>query len=185
LTEQYYLKGAHRIGMTDQTAPRCVTCHGWHDVAPASIDLFAGTENRKCGSCPAPGSAAAGQVDAIRTALTQADTAYNSAQAAIDAATARRLIMASQEELLQQGRTPLIESRALQHTVNVADVQAKADASLAISRQAQASAEEALRGLDTRRIGMFVASGVILVTVVVLWIIKRELDKDLRERRGG
>ena len=94
------------------------------------------------------------------------------------------LIMAEQEELLQQANTPLIESRALQHTVSLADVQAKAEESLALSQAAQTSAEEALRGLDTRRLGMIIALGVILITVVALVLIKRELDRDLKAQRA-
>ena len=92
--------------------------------------------------------------------------------------------MAEQEELLQRAHTPLIESRALQHTVNLEQVEAKAEESLTLSQQAQASAEEALAGLDTRRLGMIVALAVILVTIVALVLIKRELDRDLEAKRA-
>ena len=105
-------------------------------------------------------------------------------EATIALASENRLIMAEQEELLQKANTPLIESRALQHTVNEEEVQAKAQESLELSNQAQASAEEALRGLDTRRLGMIVALAVILITVVALVLIKRELDRDLEAKRA-
>jgi beta-lactamase regulating signal transducer with metallopeptidase domain len=86
--------------------------------------------------------------------------------------------------MLQQAHTPLIESRALQHTVNLVDVEAKAAESLELSQKAQASAEAALAELDTRRLGMVVALGVILVTIVALILIKRELDRDLEAERA-
>jgi hypothetical protein len=89
-----------------------------------------------------------------------------------------------QEELLQKANTPLIESRALQHTVDLEQVQAKAQESLEISQQAQDSAEEALKEVDTRRLGMIIALGVILVTIVALVLIKRELDHELEARRA-
>jgi hypothetical protein len=187
-TEDYYLQGAHRTGMTGEAAPRCVTCHGRYDVQPATRDLFLGTEERHCGSCHPPGSEIAGQVTTMYEALKQADDAYEEAEKTIASAIEQRLIMAQQEELLQKARTPLIESRALQHTVNLADVEAKAQESLEISVQTKASAEEALAELDTRRLGMFVALAVILVTIAALVLIKRELDRDLeanRARRRG
>ena len=76
-------------------------------------------------------------------ALKEADDGYEEAEATIAQATELRLIMAEQEELLQKANTPLIESRALQHTVNLEEIEAKAAESLEISQQAQASAEEA------------------------------------------
>jgi hypothetical protein len=183
-TEDYYLQGAHRTGMTGEAAPRCVTCHGQHDVEPSTRDLFLGTEEGRCGSCHPPGTETAGQVDAMYTALKEADDAYEQAEATIALASENRLIMAEQEELLQKANTPLIESRALQHTVNQEEVQAKAQESLELSNQAQTSAEEALRGLDTRRLGMIVALAVILITIVALVLIKRQLDRDLEAKRA-
>jgi hypothetical protein len=183
-TEDYYLQGAHRTGMTGEAAPRCVTCHGRYDVQPATRDLLVGTEDRHCGSCHTPGTETAKQVEAMHQALTEADAAYEEAEATIAQAKEQRLIMAVQEELLQKARTPLIESRALQHTVSLVDIQAKAQESLELSQQTQASAEEALRDIDTRRLGMIVALAVVLVTIVALVLIKRELDRDLEARRA-
>ena len=92
--------------------------------------------------------------------------------------------MTQQEEMLQKANTPLIEARALQHTVNLADIQAKAEESVKLSDEARTSAEEAVKGLSTRYVGMAVALGVILVTVVALVLIKRELDRNLEARRA-
>jgi hypothetical protein len=183
-TQDYYMQGAHKSGMVGEAAPRCVTCHGRYDVMPATRDLFVGTEERHCGSCHTPGSAIAGQVEAMHQALTGADTAFEEAEETIAFATEQRLIMAEQEEMLQKAHTPLIESRALQHNVNLEEVRAKADESIELSLQAQASAEAALEELDTRRLGMIVALAVILVTIVALVLIKRELDRDLEAQRA-
>jgi hypothetical protein len=183
-TEEYYLQGAHQTGMTGQDAPACATCHGQHDVAPPTLDLFLGTQARHCGSCHQPGSTTAGDVDAIYQALKAADVAYAQAEAAIALGTEKRLIMTQQEETLQQANTPLVEARALQHTVNVAEIQAKTEESIKLSEEAQTSAEEAVRGLSTRYVGMAVALGLILLTVVALILIKRELDRNLEARRA-
>jgi len=184
VTENYYLEGAHRFGMTSEAAPRCVTCHGRYDVQPATLDLFVGTEERKCGSCHAPGTETAGKVETLHQALETASAAYEEAEALIQTATGERLIMAEQEELLQKANTPLIEAKALQHNVDIEQVQAKANESLELSQQALASTQEALKGLDTRRLGMIVALVVILITIVALVLIKIELDRDLEARRA-
>jgi len=79
-----------------------------------------GTQARHCGSCHQPGSATAGQVEAIYQALKSADDAYIQAEDAIALGSEKRLIMTQQEEILQKANTPLIEARALQHTVSLA-----------------------------------------------------------------
>jgi hypothetical protein len=183
-TEDYYKQGAHRTGMTGEAAPRCVTCHGIHDVVPATRELFVGTEEGHCGSCHAPGSETNDKAQAMYEALTEADQAFEEAEDVIATATEARLIMAEQEELLHQAQTPLIESRALQHTVDQEQVEAKADESLTLSQQAKESAEDALAELDTRRLGMIVSVVVILVTILALVLIKRELDRDLEAKRA-
>ena len=183
-TENYYLEGAHRSGMTGEAAPRCVTCHGRYDVPPATRDLFLGTDERHCGSCHPPGSETAAKVEAIYQALQEANEIYEEAEATIGQATELRLIMAEQEAVLQRANTPLIEARALQHTVDVAEVEAKTAESIDLSRQAQASAEEALQELDTRRVAMVIALVVILITVLALVLIKRQLDRDLEAQRA-
>jgi predicted CXXCH cytochrome family protein len=183
-TQNYYMQGAHRTGMTGEAAPRCVTCHGRYGVPPATRELFVGTGDRNCGSCHPPGSEIGQQAEAMYNALKEADDAFEQAESTINLAIDSRLLMAEQEEMLQQAHTPLIESRALQHTVNLADVEAKAAESLELSQQVQASAEAALAELDTRRLGMIVALGVILVTIVALILIKRELDRDLEAERA-
>ncbi len=183
-TEDYYLAGAHKSGMVGEAAPRCVTCHGRYDVMPATRDLFLGTEERHCGSCHAPGSPIAAEVDAIYQALNEASEAFEEAEATVEQATEMRLIMAEQEEQLQQARTPLIEARALQHNVDLEQVRAKADESLEVSLQVENSAQEKLNELDTRRLAMIIVVVVVLVTVAALVLIKRELDRDLEARRA-
>jgi lipopolysaccharide biosynthesis protein len=116
--------------------------------------------------------------------LTEADETFEQAEVTIAEAVERRLIMAEQEETLQKANTPLIESRALQHNVNLDEIQAKADESIELSQQAQASAKEALRDLDTRYVGMGVAVVVIVLTIIALVLIKRELDRDLEAKRA-
>ena len=183
-TEDYYKQGAHRTGMTGEAAPRCVTCHGIHDVMPATRELFVGTEAGRCASCHPAGSDPNTQAEAMYQSLTEADEAFEEAEDVIALATEKRLIMAEQEELLQRAQTPLIESRALQHTVDLAQIEAKAEESLTLSQQVTVSAEEALAGLDTRRLGMIISLAVILVTIVALVLIKRELDRELEAKRA-
>jgi hypothetical protein len=184
LTEEYYLEGAHRTGMTTEGVPRCVTCHGRHDVPLATMDLFEGTEDRHCGNCHEPGSEVDAQVQDIREALLAARDTYVQAERSVAEAADLRLIMAEEEEQLAQAVTPLIEARALQHTVDVALVEEKTAASIEASEAVLTSVDEKLADVETRRTAMYIALGAILLTVVALVAVKRELDRDLEARRA-
>jgi hypothetical protein len=126
----------------------------------------------------------AAEVEAIYGARKQAVDAYAQAEAAIGRARSAHLIVSQEEETLQKANTPLVESAALQHTVVVGDVESKANESIALSEQAQAMAEAAVREIGTRRIGMYVAVAVILVMILALVLIKRELDHRLEAQRA-
>jgi predicted CXXCH cytochrome family protein len=183
-TQEYYQQGAHKVGLSGQAGPGCVTCHGQHDVAAPTLDLYLGVQDRHCGMCHAPGTATAAKVDSIYQALKGAGDAYVQAQQAIAVASAKHLIVTQQDETFQQANTPLIEAAALQHTVNVTDIQAKAKESADLSQQAQAAAQTAVKEVGTRYVGMYISVVVLLLIVVCLALIKRELDRDLQARRA-
>ena len=184
LTQEYYLQGAHRTGMTEEVGPRCVSCHGRHDVAVATIDLFEGTEDRHCGNCHEPGGEVDAQVQDIHAALLEARDTYVQAERSVAEAADLGLIMAEEEEGLAQALTPLIEARALQHTVDVALVEEKTASSVEASEGILASVDAKLADVETRRTAMWIASGIILLTIVALVLVKRELDRDLEARRA-
>ncbi|MGC8838643.1 MAG: cytochrome c3 family protein [Anaerolineae bacterium] len=185
LTEQRYLEGAHRVAMVAgrEDAPRCVTCHGHHDVQPPTRDLYMGSEPGHCGQCHGSGPVA-DQVASIHQLLREADQAYAQAEATIALAKGQRLLMAAQEEQLQRARSALIQVRALQHNVDLEAIRAKVQEAVEGSRAALESAQAALQDVRVRRIAMVIALVIIGLTVLALYYIKRELDRELEEQRA-
>jgi hypothetical protein len=126
----------------------------------------------------------ADQVASIYQLLQEADQAYAQAEATIALAKGQRLIMAAQEEQLQRARSALIQVRALQHNVDVEAVRAKVQEAVEGSRTALEGAQAALQDVRIRRIAMVISLVVIGLTVLALYYIKRELDRELEERRA-
>ncbi|MBC7222740.1 MAG: cytochrome c3 family protein [Anaerolineae bacterium] len=185
LTEQRYLEGAHRVAMVAgrEDAPRCVTCHGHHDVQPPTRDLYVGSQPGHCGQCHESGPVA-DQVASIYQLLQEADQAYAQAEATIAQAEEQRLIMAPQKEQLQRARSALVQVRALQHNVDVDAIRTKVQEAVEGSRAALESAQAALEDVRVRRVAMVIAVAVILLTILALWYIKRDLDRELEEQRA-
>lgn len=185
LTEQRYLEGAHRVAMVAgrEDAPRCGTCHGHHDVQPPTRDLYVGSQPGHCGQCHGSGPVA-DQVASIYRLLQEADQAYAQAESTIARAKEERLIMAPQEEQLQRARSALVQVQALQHTVDVDAIRAKAQEAVEGSQKALEGALAALQEMRVRRIAMVISLVIIGLTVLALYYIKRELDRELEERRA-
>ncbi len=181
-TEDYYLEGRHNSVGGKGGTPRCVTCHGRYDVQPATLDLFLGEEPRHCGNCHTAGSPISEMVNSIYKTIREARASYETAENAIAQAKAQGFITGPAEEELQKAKTALIELRALQHTVLLPNVDEKATEVKEVSADVTKKAQDALSEGVVRRQGMVVSIIGIAITIGLLYLIKRELDREWAER---
>src|SRR5574341_1209809 len=158
-TQDYYLQSPHSSDNPD--APDCVACHGRYDVQVPGEYMFEGEEDRRCGSCHAPDSEVAAVVGEMRTELVNAARAFDEAEAAVEQATDRGMLMSEEERLLADARTRLITARAAQHTASLDTLKQETQVSLELSQQVKDSAEQAVRELRFRQQAMIVVLVVI------------------------
>lgn len=178
-TQDYFLESPH--AGDDDVGPKCVTCHGRYDVTKPSEALYLGTEPRHCGECHEPDSEAGQTVQALYDTITDAAEAYEAAEAAIQDARDVGMLVSPLEGRLRQANTDLVTARAAQHTLDLELVSARADDARAIAEEVKASAEEAIAHNIFRRRAMVIAVAVIALTIVALYMLKRELDRQLAE----
>jgi hypothetical protein len=172
-TQNYYLSGLHNSDNPD--APRCVTCHGRYDVQQPSEAMFLGDEPRHCGSCHSPDTAEGAMVGQLFKALQSAAEAFGDAEAAVNRAADRGMIVLDEENLLSESRTKLITARAEQHSVNLEQVLAESDTSIELSEKARRQAEDAIAESRFRRWAMVVALAAIGLVVLALILVRREI----------
>ncbi len=176
-TQDYYLRSQHAGGSAG--APKCVTCHGRYDVLEPTRDMFLGTEVRNCGQCHDSGSEAGQVVQALYDRLTSAAASFESAEDAIGRAARIGMITAPQRARLQEARTHLITAEAAQHATQLALVEEQTDQAISISEEVQQTAEGAIRDSVVRRQAMVVAVAAIGLVVAALYVVKRQLDRQL------
>jgi hypothetical protein len=172
-TQDYFLKSKH-ASVAD--GPKCVTCHGRYDVGVPSDDMFTGNDQRQCGQCHPAGSPQAETVKSLYTALHQATITYDQAGKAIAQAASLQMIVAPEEEQLQQAKTGLLTARAAQHTGQLAEVSKLTGQAVSISQQTEQAAEAQVAESIFRRKAMVVAVVMIGLVVVALVIVKRALE---------
>ncbi len=179
-TQDYYLKSQH--AGTAAGTPKCVTCHGRYDVGPASEAMFVATGDRGCSSCHAAGSPQAASVQQILAAITTGAKAVDDASNAIGRAAGTGLIVAPEQAKLADAKTNLITARAAQHTLSLDTVKARTDKATSIAQDVQADAEKAIGESVIRREAMVIGLVVAALAIASLYLIRRELYRQLPPR---
>jgi Cytochrome c3 len=178
-TQDYYLKSAHAKGGGD--SPRCVTCHGPHDVSQPTDALLAGTEPRHCEACHTPDSAEGKVAGSMSDAFASTTQAYADAENSIKSAQQLGMLVTQQESELQKVNTGIITARAAQHTLDSDTVVKTLDEARKTADGAKAGAEAAIAQSNLRRRAMVIAVAAIALTIVALYLLKRQLDRRLAD----
>ncbi len=176
-TQGHYLKSPH--ASAGDGGPKCVTCHGRYDVSKPSEALYLGAEPRHCGACHVPDSEPGQVAQSLYDTITAAAQAYDEAEAAIQVAQGVGMLVAPMEGRLREANTDLITARAVQHTLDLDAVREQADNALATAEEVRTSADEAVAESIFRRQAMVIAVAAIGLTIVALYLLKRELDRQL------
>jgi hypothetical protein len=148
-------------------------------VSKPSEALYLGMEPRHCGACHAPESAGGQVAQDLYDSITGAAQAYERAEDAIEKARKVGMLVAPMEARLREAGTSLITARAAQHTLDMATVRERTEDARAIADGVEASAEAAVAESIFRRRAMVVAVAAIGLTIVALYLLKRELDRQL------
>jgi response regulator RpfG family c-di-GMP phosphodiesterase len=119
--------------------------------------------------------------DTIYRTIADARTAFEEAESAIAEAKAQGFLMGPVEEELLKAKTSLIELRAQQHTVLLPSVDEKATEVKEISAEVTQQARDALAQGVVRRREMALAIVGIAITIGLLALMKRELDRGWKE----
>jgi hypothetical protein len=176
-TQNYYLKSVHASNQPG--TPQCVTCHGRYDVGVPSEAMFEGTGARQCGSCHAASTPEGKSVQAIDDAIKSSVDSLTKAQAALQLAASSALIVAPEDVKIREAQTNLITARAAQHTLDMSLIKEKTDTSIAKSKEVVSDAEKAMADNVLRRQVMVVGLAIMALAILSLWVIRRELYRQL------
>jgi hypothetical protein len=176
-TQDYYLHSPH--AGAGEEAPKCFTSHGHHDASQPTEALFLGTEPRHCGSCHAADSVGGQLAHSLYDTIDTAARAHDEAEVAIQSAQAVGMLVAPEEGRLRDADTSLITARAAQHSLDTALVRERADDGRVIAGEVKASADAAVSQSVFRRQAMAVAVVIMGLAIVPLYLLKRELDRQL------
>jgi hypothetical protein len=208
-TQDLYLESRH--AELETAAPKCWTCHGTHDVAPPGerlffhdsppdyecttchqppdmtlaldVEQFDDEADRRCDTCHHPESLIYSQVEAIAGALGAATDAQASAEQKIAEARGLGMLVQDAEVALTEAKTGYIQGQAAVHTTKLTEVTVHTDEASGKAASAEALAQAKLDESLFRRQAMIIVVAVILANVVILYVIKRRIDRARREQQ--
>jgi len=105
---------------------------------------------------------------------------YADAENSIKSAQQLGMLVTQQETQLQQANTSIITARAAQHTLDSDTVLKSLDDARKTAEGAKAGAEAAIAQSIVRRRAMVIAVAAIALTIVALYLLKRQLDRRLK-----
>ncbi len=204
-TQDLYLESRH--SELEAAAPKCWTCHGTHDVSQPSSALFfhdtqpeyscatchdlsthrlrielsrfSDAADRRCDTCHHPDSEIYAQIDGIATAVKSAEMAYDSAGQRIEEAARLGMLTEDAEVALSGAKTSLIQAQAAVHTTKLTVISGLSSDAVVKAQEAEALATAKVEESTFRRQAMVIVIGLILLSVVALFLAKRRLDRDL------
>lgn len=163
--------------------PECETCHGNHNVPPATEELLSLGEQSLCGSCHSAENAPQGfrAAQAMHVLLDSLQHTVALAERLIDEAEQKGMEIEDVRFTLRDARQARFQARTAVHAFSVDKFREVLDPGLQIARDALADAEAANDEYYFRRSGLAVATLIITLTVILLFLYIRRIDRRDRE----
>ena len=172
-----FAKGPHPVAFAARKLPGCVVCHSNHEVQKVNDGMVGTAPPAVCVTCHAPNSDALAKAGKIRAAL---DGLRGNVERAAEILTrAERAGMeVGQAKFELRGATDaLLKARVAVHQVDPATVEALTVAGNKIAIKEYATGVRALDELAFRHRGLWIAVGIILLTITGLVLKIREIDQ--------
>jgi len=185
LNADLFAKSPHKSAFDAGGLPECETCHGKHDIAPATAAMLGTGGGSICTRCHGdgdPGFMAAAAMKRLADSLAASDSA---ARALVEEAEQKGMEIAEARFRLRDARQAALEARTTVHAFDEPRFAAVVGKGLAVT---SAVADEAARSVAEyyfRRIGLGVATLIITLLAVSLYLFIRRLERRQAAGRGG
>ncbi|MBI5266847.1 MAG: cytochrome c3 family protein, partial [candidate division Zixibacteria bacterium] len=174
-----YSASPHKKAFEEQGLPMCETCHSNHGIERPSHAQIGLKEGQLCGNCHSAddGTKAPAQIDSISAAFTSLTAVADSARQVVNEAGERGMMITDEEFAVKEIDQTLIHMRSLVHNFTVDSLLPQAKEGIEKSRKVRTDAAGLIDEYYFRRWGLGIASGLITLLAVALWLKIRALDK--------
>jgi len=185
LNADLFARSPHKAAFDAGGMPECETCHGNHDIAPATAAMLGVGEGALCARCHSegdPGYAAAAAMRLLSDSLAASDSA---ARALVEEAEQKGMEIGEAKFRLRDARQAVLEARTTVHAFDRPRFAAVVAKGLAVTTTVTDEATKSIAEYYFRRIGLGVATLIITLFAVSLYLFVRRLERRQAAGRGG
>ena len=157
---------------------QCEGCHNNHEVLKPTDESLIWEEHSLCKKCHEDGGNAKQLSEDMYTVISSLRNKLESAKDRIHTAERKGMEVSDLFVHLEDVNQALIHTRTSIHSFNAGYVKETAESGFKAAQLAITGAEEALDGFDYRRKGLFVASLIISLLVVLLYLKIRQMEQE-------
>ncbi|UCH66147.1 MAG: cytochrome c3 family protein [Ignavibacterium sp.] len=179
LNMELFEKSPHQKAFTENDFPECETCHGNHSIRYVTDDMIGTQESAVCIECHSSdddnnGYFVAGKMKMLIDSLKNEDKATKEI---LEEATQKGMDISDSEYSLKDVRQILIQSRTTIHTFNLEKFKEKINEGFTIVGKARQAGTDAVDDYYFRRVGLGIATIIVTILVIGLYIKIRRLEK--------
>lgn len=175
---ELFLQSPKNSIFIENDLPQCETCHGNHAIGHLGDEQVGLREGSVCADChDDDGSDASTAITAMGEDLRNLQEEVNRSHALIDVAIQRGMYLTDAEFLWRDARQKLYEARTILHLFDADRVNETSGEGLELTGQVIEQAEKALTDYRFRRTGLLVATGIITLLAIALFLKIRAIEK--------
>lgn len=179
LSADLFSSSPHKKAFDDKKIPECETCHGNHEIVTATNQLIGTTPDAVCIKCHTQSENSKGYYAAaqMRKLLDSLTTDEKDAIRLVEEAEQKGMEVSEPKFKLRDVRQARLEVRTIIHAFNQEKFAEAASKGFALTSEIKAEATSAVDQFYFRRLGLILATLIISLISVALYIYIRRLDK--------
>ena len=174
-----YSASPHRKAFEDQGLPMCETCHSNHGIEKPTHALIGLKDGQLCANCHSAdeGTSAPRQIDSMSAAFATLTKAADSARRLVAEAGVRGMMITDEEFTLKEIDRILVRMRSSVHAFAADSLASQTKEGIEKSSKVQTDAAGLIDEYYFRRWGLGIASFLITLLAIALYLKIRALDK--------
>jgi hypothetical protein len=173
---QLFRGSPHQGAFQAASLGACEACHGNHEILRPDDTWVGVQEGAVCARCHGRDDGGGRAAATIAASLGRATALLREAEARVEAARARGMLMVDAQVALDETRQQVVQARTLVHAAHPSQVEERTALATVGARKALELASRAFAEIRYRRAGLLVALAVILVAAIALLLKIRDID---------
>lgn len=185
LNASLFSKSPHKKAFDQKRLPECETCHGYHEIVKTTEELLGTSGNAVCAWCHKPNDKTKGfeTANKMRTMIDSLVHIEQKAQALIEDAEQKGMEVSESRFKLRGVRQARLESRTMIHSFNEEQFLEVVEKGISSAEVVATEGEEAIEEFYFRRWGTGVATIIITLLAVSLYLMIRRIEKRQAEKK--